>query len=71
MIDQEALLQDFFIYVPNVSIPDQSADAHRESSLCAHVPPGQNESWIKISLTEEFYVYARMLPEDQSAVVCC
>jgi hypothetical protein len=71
MIDQEALLQDFFIYVPDVSVPDQSTNAHVESSLCANVPPGQNNAWIKIPLTEEFYVYARVLPEDQSAVVCC
>jgi hypothetical protein len=47
MIDQEALQQDFFIYVPDVSVPGQSTDAHVESSLCADVPPGQNDEWIR------------------------
>jgi hypothetical protein len=70
MIDQEALQQDFFIYVPDVSVPGQSTDAHVESSLCADVPPGQNDEWIKIPLTEEFYVYARMLSEDRPVAVC-
>jgi hypothetical protein len=69
MIDQEALQQDFFIYVPGVSISAQSTDAHAEASLCADVPPGQDE-WIKIPLTEELVVYARMSPEDQSVVPC-
>jgi hypothetical protein len=70
MIDQEALQQDFFIYVPGVSVSAQSTDAHVESSLCANVPPGQDDEWIKIPLTGELVVYARMSPEDLSVVAC-
>lgn len=70
MIDQETLQQDFFIYVPGVSVSAQSMGTHVESSLCANVPPGQDDEWIKIPLTEEFFVYARMLPENLSVVAC-
>jgi hypothetical protein len=70
MIDQKALQQDFFIYVPGVSVSAQCTDAHIESSLCANVPPGQDGEWIKIPLTKELVVYARMLPEDLSIVAC-
>jgi hypothetical protein len=69
MIDQETLQQEFFIYVPNVSVSDRSTDAHVESTLCADALPGWDE-WIKIPLTEELVVYARMSSEDQSVVSC-
>lgn len=70
MIDQETLQQDFFIYVPGVSVSAQSTDAPVESSLCANVPPGQDDEWVKIPLTEELVVYARMVSEDLSIVAC-
>ncbi|MBE3560155.1 MAG: hypothetical protein IMW89_13170 [Ktedonobacteraceae bacterium] len=73
MRDQEALEHDFFIYVPSQHDTEPELPAYATESggavkgERADLPPGY-EDWVKISVTGELVVYARVLDEEEQIV---
>lgn len=68
MFNQEALLQDFFIYVPVVDSATTTgfSGGDEATAVCAALPPGHDD-WVKIPLDKGLIVYARM-PQEETSV---
>ncbi|MBV9231434.1 MAG: hypothetical protein JOZ18_19150 [Chloroflexi bacterium] len=68
MCIQETFEQDFFIYVP--AMQELVRPVHTTSAeygeASADLPPGE-EDWVRISLTGQVVVYARLRGEEKAA----
>lgn len=72
MCNKEALLQDFFIYVPVI---ERAAPARRpggdETTIdTTTLPPGHHD-WVKIPLEKGLIVYARTLHKEKRRMARC
>ncbi len=66
MSNQETLLREFFIYIPDSKPLQKSAEC--EETVRMGLPSGLN-GWEQVVLTEKLVVYTHSLPEEQSPVV--
>jgi hypothetical protein len=73
MCNKEALLQDFFIYVPVV---ERAAAVRRLRPGCngatadTTLPP-DHHNWVKVPLEKGLIVYVRMLHKEKTCMARC